>query len=228
MRSPLRILVILAVAALAAAACSSTVTTTERLGAAETSSTTPASEATEQTAQSPESSASADDDQADPESAADESGGDAADSDDDNEEPASARDLQSAPGFRLGDAEQLGALSDDCIAGSDMACDILFQLSAFDSEEEATAVTCGGRSDVEVSFCTEGIETGPTELVFDEDSPGLTAIIEACRDDGDMTACDFLYVRSPLESAIEAIGASCGERVEVAVPDCRSFLTEAE
>lgn len=205
---------------LAAASCTTTaVGTGERTSATEvanSSGSTDASDSgdtdsdTDSTDQSADSSRSGD---------ADES---------DGADPSSARDLQTAPGFRLGGAEQLDALSNDCIDGNDLACDILFQVSGFDSDEEETAVTCGGRSEIEVTFCTDGIDVDGAELVFAENSEGLAGIITACRDAGDMTACDFLFFRSPLGSDTEIIGATCGERVEVAIPDCRTFLSEAE
>jgi len=141
------------------------------------------------------------------------------------DEPLTPRELEEAAGFGLGGADQLAGLLTDCESGSDMACDILFELSAFDSVEEATALNCGGRSDGVSTFCTAGITAVVDELVFDVDSEGLDAIVASCRE-GDYTACDFLYFRSPFESEFEEIGGSCGDRVQVAVPDCRTFLAD--
>lgn len=215
-RLPLRILVCLAGIVLLVSACSSSAV----VASEERTAGLANGDSDETTAQTGEDASGNGDD------ADDSDGGD--NDQGSGEEPLSARDFQASPGFSLGTAEQLGALSTDCIAGNNMACDILFPLSDFDSDEEATALTCGGRSDVEVIFCTEGITAGLQGLVLSESSPGLPEIVTACRDGGDMTACDFLYLRSPLESDTEAIGATCGERVEVAVPDCRTFLTDDE
>jgi hypothetical protein len=129
-------------------------------------------------------------------------------------------------GFGLGGAEQLRSLLADCEDGNDLACDILYRISPFDSAEEDAAVTCGGRADVAVTFCTAGIDAGEDELVFDPNSAGLERVIEACQVDGNMTACDFLYYRSPIDSEFQEIGGTCGGRVNVAVPDCRSIIDE--
>jgi len=144
----------------------------------------------------------------------------------DEGEPLTPRQLEEAEGFGLGGAEQLSSLEGDCESGSDMACDILFEISGFDSPEEATALACGGRSDGTAIFCTPGINAIAGELVFDPASEGLDEIVTLCRG-GDYTACDFLYFRSPFESEFEEIGGTCGDRVQVAVPDCRTFLADA-
>lgn len=151
----------------------------------------------------------------------DDSGDDGSDGDDgDGDE----FDLGDGEGFGLGGSAQVDSLLADCEDGSDLACDVLFQISAFNSPEEEAAVTCGGRSDTEVTFCADGVQALPDQLVFDPDSEGIESIVELCQDDGDMTACDFLYYRSPLESEFEEIGTTCGGRVSVAVPDCRTLL----
>jgi len=162
------------------------------------------------------SSGNDDEDRADPE----------ADVDDDP--PETPRDLEEADGFGLGGAEQLEELRNDCEAGSLIACDVLFQLSDFDSEEETIALACGGRADSTDGFCTNGIVAAEGALFFDEDSEGLDAVIDRCVDDADLTACDFLFFRSGPNSDTEEIGGTCGGRVDVAVPDCRTFLAPAE
>jgi len=129
-------------------------------------------------------------------------------------------------GFGLGGAEQLEDLTNDCTGGSDLACDILFQLADVDTEAEVVALTCGGRSEARVIFCTSDMEPDENTAAFSGDSDGLAVVVSACEDDADMTACDFLYYRSPLDSTYEEIGASCGGRVQVAVPDCRTYLAE--
>jgi hypothetical protein len=154
---------------------------------------------------------------------------DPADHDDDRggrDDTPTPPEVEIAEGFGLGGAEQLQGLLADCEDGNDLACDILYQISAFDSPEEDAAVTCGGRTDVAVTFCTAGIDAGEDELVFDPDSAGLERVIEACQVDGNMTACDFLYYRSPIDSEFQEVGGTCGGRVNVAVPDCRSVIDE--
>lgn len=140
-----------------------------------------------------------------------------------------------ADGFGLGGAEQIASLQDSCERGDNRACDVLFMLTDFGSDAELIAVTCGGREPSPQTFCTSGIaglvdETDTeTELdlyVFNPESEGLDTVVTACEDDGDMTACDFLYFRSPADSDLEVIGGTCGGRLEVAVPDCRTVLGE--
>ena len=160
----------------------------------------------------------------------DPSDSDASDSDasDDDERPQTPQQLEESEGFGLGGAEQLDGLRADCEDGSNLACDVLFQLSDFDTEEEAVALSCGGRSDTATLFCTEGIDAATEEFFFDPDSSGVSDIVDQCVEFADMTACDFLFFRSPIGSDLEALGGTCGGRVEVAVPDCRTFLRTAE
>ena len=229
------ILTLLAAVALLAAACSSTtVVARDERGTSSTSDAAADAGQSDDDASDPaqddgdrddddQADGSQDDDAGDPaQDDADAGAEDAVDDDD------SAPELEAAPGFGLGGTEQLESLLIDCDGGSDLACDVLFQLSEFDSVEENAALTCGGRSETTVTFCTPGIETDGGTFAFDITSEGLDVVVEACVDDADMTACDFLYYRSPLESELEALGATCGDRVPVAVPDCRTFLTEAE
>lgn len=140
-------------------------------------------------------------------------------------EPEAEADTESADDdeldFGLGGDDQIASLLADCEDGSDMACDILYSTSPVGSDEEATALTCGGRSDVEVRFCTEGIESAFGNVWFAESSPGLPAALASC-EDGDMTACDFLYFRSEIGSEYEEVGNTCGGRTAVALPDCRT------
>ena len=222
-RSRLSLIFCLAAAALFVAACSSTtvVVRDDRASATEPSTTVEAGD---------ESETTVDDDPAqDPDE------GDAGELSDADEadrgtrgdsEPRTPRELVDAAGFGLGGAEQLDSLFVDCEGGMDLACDILLLLSEFESPEESAALNCGGRSDTEVDFCTSDIEAQPDELVFKINSEGLAGIVTACEVDADMTACDFLYYRSPLGSDFQDVGGTCGGRVGVAVPDCRTLLGE--
>lgn len=140
-----------------------------------------------------------------------------------------------ADGFGLGGAEQIASLQGSCETGDNRACDVLFMLADFGSDAELIAATCGGREPAPQTFCTQGIvglfEEADSEAelelyVFDPESEGVDAVVSACEDDGDMTACDFLYFRSPEDSEFEVIGGTCGDRLDVAVPDCRTLLGE--
>ena len=229
MRSQLQFLVCLAAAVFFVSACSSSTVSTR-----DQRPTVVPIEATVET-QEVDNEAAVDDraidneaDADDPSNDEDQDRGDRSDgpAGDEAEDSLSPRELEEAEGFGLGGAEQIEGLLTDCDAGSDLACDVLFQLSDFNSPEEAAAMTCAGRSTDARAFCTDGIEPETGQLFFDIDSEGLDAIVTLCEDDGDLTACDFLYFRSPVESEFEEIGATCGGRVAVAVPDCRTFLAQ--
>jgi len=236
-RSRLSFFFCFAAVALLFGACSSTtvVARDDRSGVPPATDSTADSSTTDNASDS-ESSVGTEDasETADTPADADESSDDDTDDDDrgardedDGNELSTPRELEEAEGFGLGGAEQLAGLQADCESGNDMACDILFELSGFDSAEEAVALSCGGRSDTPAIFCTEGVSSIADELVFDLESEGLADIVELCEDDADFTACDFLYFRSPFESEFEEIGATCGGRVQVAVPDCRTFLADS-
>lgn len=139
-------------------------------------------------------------------------------------EAGGAVDEEEAEAFAsLGDDELIEAWSAECRGGSDLACDVLFTITDRDSEAEALARTCGGRSDVEVRFCTPDIDPFEDRVWFDADSPGLPDVVDDC-ETGDLISCDFLYFRSEVGSSYEEIGNSCGGRVAIAIPDCRTAL----
>jgi hypothetical protein len=222
-RSRLSLTFCLAVATLFVVACSST-TVVARDDRATTTDSSAAAEASDETQITIDDDSAEDPDEGDAEEPADT--GDIDRGARDDSDLRTPRELVEAAGFGLGGAEQLDSLFTDCEGGMDLACDILLLLSAFESIEENAALTCGGRSDSEVGFCTSGLYAQPDELVFKINSEGLGAIVTACEVDADMTACDFLYYRSPLGSDLQEIGGSCGGRVGVAVPDCRTLLGE--
>lgn len=144
------------------------------------------------------------------------------------EDTATTTDESAAQSFdddivSLGSAELVAAWSEECTNGSDLACDVLFTMTERESDAELLAQTCGGRSDVEVRFCTADIEPFEDRLWFDATSPGLPDVVEDCQN-GDLISCDFLYFRSEVGSTYEELGTSCGNRVAIAVPDCRSAL----
>lgn len=121
-------------------------------------------------------------------------------------------------------AQRVASLVRDCVEGNDLACDILFQVTEARSPEEAVALDCGGRGfDDSRGFCTAGVSRDKGDFFFNESSPALPGIADDCRE-GDMTACDFLYFRSEFESDYEDLGDGCGDRVQIAVPDCRTLF----
>lgn len=135
-------------------------------------------------------------------------------------EPASAMSDAASSDSQLQDIPGLITL---CQQDSDLACDILFHYTDHESDAEAVALACGGRSPATNSFCTAGVDADPPNVWFATDSLALGEIVGACQD-GDMVACDFLFVRSPTGSTYERIGLTCGDRTPVASPDCRRGL----
>lgn len=142
----------------------------------------------------------------------------------DDGDDAAAESTDDGP-VSLGDDELIAAWSDVCRDGSDLACDVLFTITERDSEAETLARTCGGRSDVEVRFCTPDIEPFEDRLWFDAESPGLPDVVDDC-ETGDLVSCDFLYFRSEVGSRYEEIGNTCGGQVAIAIPDCRTALAD--
>lgn len=121
--------------------------------------------------------------------------------------------------------DRVALLLAHCEAGSNMACDVLIMNTDEGSPEEDTALHCGGRSEDRVLFCTEGFEHKGRNYWFEDDSPGIAGVVTLC-EDGDMTACDFLFERAPVGSEYEAIGDGCAYRIDVAVPDCRTVFAD--
>ena len=79
--------------------------------------------------------------------------------------------------------------------------DILYQASALDSAEEAVARSCGGREPADDGFCTPGIRPARDGIWFDERSPGLAAVEDACLGAGDWLASLLAELR-PLQSGV--------------------------
>ncbi len=129
------------------------------------------------------------------------------------------------PGDREGNSDEqeeavFAALEEDCVAGNDRACDLLFLTSPADSDYEDVGGDCGGRGATGL-FCAE-------ETQFpggaDDDNPGLEVLADDCVA-GDMVACDLLYEIAPLDSDLEALGAQCGdEEGQPVAPSCRVAL----
>jgi len=93
----------------------------------------------------------------------------------------------------------LDLLWDDCAAGDMGACDELYRQAPLDSEYEEFGDTCGGTTDGG-TWC---------ETVVDVSDPYLYEVYDACHD-GDMSACDTLYLESPAGSHFAWFGYTCG------------------
>jgi len=103
-------------------------------------------------------------------------------------------------GALVGDAA-LETLRAACEDGDYLSCDVLEQAAFIDSELEAFGDTCGGRRAPAGGLC--GTRHG---LQVDLDA------LEAECLEGDFVSCDVLFLYSPIGSAQEEIGATCGGR----------------
>lgn len=122
-----------------------------------------------------------------------------------------------------GDDPRFDGMVDDCEAGLDRACDLLYLQASVGSDYADIAATCAGRLPEGDAFCAPESELGPNGFAPDG-SPGLPVLAADC-EDGDLTACDLLFWLSPQGGEFEDVGYTCGGRVVVgAVPDCRTRL----
>ncbi len=108
-------------------------------------------------------------------------------------------DLGAAAYGDRGSDPLLDLLWDDCAAGDMGACDQLYRQAPLDSEYEAFGDTCGGATDGG-TWC---------ETQVDVTDPYLYGLYDECAD-GDMAACDTLYLESPAGSHFEWFGFTCG------------------
>ena len=95
----------------------------------------------------------------------------------------------------------LEELGERCGGGDYYACDVLYQASDVGSEFESFGDSCGGRGVPDEAFCAVAY--------------GLTIDLGAMQDDcadGDMFACDMLYIYSEFGSIEEAFGDNCAGR----------------
>ena len=124
------------------------------------------------------------------------------------------------PAAVLGEDPELDALAQACFEGDLFACDTLFLRSEVGGDLEAYSQTCGGRIERQdgAPGCADRFDTvapeaeAPGDLGADAD---LDALATACFE-GDAGACDDLYLRSPVDSAYESYGATCGGRLALA------------
>ncbi len=140
-----------------------------------------------------------------------------------------AGDGEPIPPDGLGDDAELDALADDCFGGDLLACDLLFLAAPVDSAYEEYGDTCGGRQPAGTEdYCALGTDgTGTTNGGDGQpvppgdlgDDPLLDELAANCYA-GDMQACDDLYWESPLDSAYEDYGNTCGGRVPDGAMTC--------
>ena len=125
-------------------------------------------------------------------------------------------------GDTYGDDPVLDALWDDCAAGDLTACDALWLSSPVDSTYEAFGSTCGDTTSDRYGNCAEDTETATRDTYGDD--PVLDALWDDCAA-GDLTACDALWLSSPVDSTYEAFGSTCGDRSpEQAYGTCETTL----
>ncbi len=120
-----------------------------------------------------------------------------------------------APPGVLGDDPALNALTEGCANGDLNACDDLYSDSAIDSAYETYGSTCGGRNEEVDGSCVERYQPGAESPA----TADLDALAESCFD-GELDACDDLYSNSPVDSAHETYGSTCGGRNEEVDGSC--------
>lgn len=123
-----------------------------------------------------------------------------------------------------GDDARFDGMQDDCEAGNDRACDLLYLVSSTGSSYEDVGATCAGRQPAAETFCSPEAELDDSGFA-PAGHPGLDVLAGDCVDDGDLTACDLLYLISAPGTEAEEVGTTCGGRVLIAaIPDCRTRL----
>ena len=121
---------------------------------------------------------------------------------------------------------ELAQLRQECAGGDMEACDDLYWQSPIGSDDEEFGATCGGTADSVGGFCAADQGGGSTSSGADEygDDEALDALWDAC-EGGDPDACDDLYWTSPVGSAYEEFGLTCGGRApEASFPDCATLM----
>ncbi len=114
----------------------------------------------------------------------------------------------------LGDDQALNDLANQCFEGDMQACDDLFAQTPVDSDLEAYSQTCGGRID-EVDGAPNCVARfGGGDPVEPEDfgEAEFNRLAQQCFD-GDLGACDDLFFQTPIDSAGEDYGSTCGGRL---------------
>jgi hypothetical protein len=110
-------------------------------------------------------------------------------------------------------------LAADCYLANFESCDQLYLETPAGSGYEAYGGTCGGRLEVSInadclnagdfaeqagSYPASSISEFGTDAAFDELALGC--------EEGDLEACDDLYLQTPVDSGYEEYGSTCGAR----------------
>ncbi len=122
----------------------------------------------------------------------------------------SPSETRASPG-NYGSDPELDALWDECAEGTFQSCDDLYLTAAEGSDYEQFGATCGNRGDGYGSCAIlGGISEPAADGAFGSDL-ALDLLWTEC-ESGSMTACDDLYLGSPVGSEYEEFGATCGAR----------------
>jgi hypothetical protein len=136
----------------------------------------------------------------------------------------------------LGTDASMDALAQSCFDGDMQACDDLYYGSPIGSAYESYAETCAGRSAPIPGLCVATFAPDSTSTTSPTLQPApaptqeptglgtdasMDALAQSCFD-GDMQACDELYVTSPIGSAYESFGETCAGRTEPIPGSCAS------
>ena len=121
-----------------------------------------------------------------------------------------------ADGNYYGSDPDLDVAFDSCAAGNGQACDDLFLAAPIDSFYEAYGADCGGRYPGTDLFCAEIFDgTADSDVIPAVDSYGSDIGMDVLWDQcgsGSAEACDNLWQESPVDSAYETYGYTCGLR----------------
>ncbi len=131
-------------------------------------------------------------------------------------------------GDTFGDNAELDALWTACEDGDDSACDELYWTSPIGSEYEDFGQDCGGRERQGLTSCAadDGDVGGNLDADDYGDDPDLDALYDSC-EAGNEDDCDTLYWTSPVGSAYEEFGDTCGGRVPGGVGSCSDTSDES-
>lgn len=119
-----------------------------------------------------------------------------------------------------GDDAYLDGLWDACAEGDGLACDDLYWESPVGSDYEEYGDTCGYMFTEGPASCADVSMVGPFDY---GDDPELDALWEACSN-WDYSACDELWLLSPIDSIYEEFGGTCGWYFADGVHDCLTEL----
>lgn len=125
---------------------------------------------------------------------------------------ASSPDTRVAPGD-YGSNPELDQMWDECAEGTFQSCDDLYFTSEPDSEYERFGASCGDRAEAPGSCSLLGGISDPAEDGAFGSDLALDLLWTEC-EGGNMTACEDLYLGSPVGSEYEEFGATCGGKAD--------------